>query len=76
MPIFFLVGMLVISCISLLVILVVKQNIDHVTEGYIKIVGVQNKRLVKPHSIVLLEICYLLGILMLPVLFYGFTFLP
>lgn len=65
--------MLAISAVSLLIFLALRKNIAHVTAGYLKIAGEQNKELVKPASLKIFVALYFAVLVLLPIVFYFFV---
>lgn len=70
MSTWFLIGMGVINAISIVLLLAIEKNISHVTQGHIRFLGPDNKKLVKTKSLLALRLFYLFTVLILPFVFY------
>lgn len=68
----FLIGILSVSIVSVILNLAIQKNIDHVAAGYLRVLGRQNKQLVKPRSLFVLRLFYFLAIVLVPIVFYLF----
>ena len=58
----FLTIMLVMSAVSILGAICVRHNLEHVTAGYLKILGVHNRELAKPRYLAYLCLAYFLTV--------------
>ena len=64
-PLWFLVGMVVINLISIGIFFALLKNLKHVTTGQIKIIGHENKKLILNNQLFVFKIAYILAILIL-----------
>lgn len=73
MPLWFIITMIIANLLSFGLFFAIQKNIHHVTSGYIKIVGADNEKLMRTHSLWIIKIMYLLAIIILPILFFIFS---
>ena len=70
----FLTIMLVMSAVSILCFVCVRQNLEHVTAGYLKILGVHNRELAKPRYLSYLCFAYFLAVVSVAIFFCSILF--
>ncbi len=73
MPLWFLITIIIVNLLSFGLFFAIQKNIHHVTSGYIKIVGADNEKLIRPRSLWIIKIMYVLAIIVLPILFFIFS---